>query len=88
LKEFFFFFFFRDAWFEKDSTKLAAKSTYSSSAANYVVSQSNKKFASTNSNSYSSYGYSSYNSNENGPPTEPGAVGLRNLGNTCVNKQY
>eukprot|EP00455_Lapot_gusevi_P009468 TRINITY_DN1423_c0_g1_i5.p1 TRINITY_DN1423_c0_g1~~TRINITY_DN1423_c0_g1_i5.p1 ORF type:complete len:919 (+),score=331.64 TRINITY_DN1423_c0_g1_i5:79-2835(+) len=67
-----------DSWFPKDSPKLAAKGTYTNGP--YVPRTADASSFS----SFSSYpSYSSYSSNQEGAPVQKGAVGLRNLGNTC-----
>jgi len=65
-----------DRWIAMDSEEIAAQSTHTDGPY-----EPNAK--STYSSAYNDSYYSSYSSNEEGAPVCRGAVGLRNLGNTC-----
>jgi hypothetical protein len=61
-----------DRWLPMDSDDIAAQSTHTDGP----YEPTSKSYSYMDS-------YSSYNSNEEGAPVQRGAVGLRNLGNTC-----
>lgn len=64
-----------DRWIAMDSDEIAMQGTHTNGP--YEPKQQ------ATYDSYYSSSYSSYSSNEEGTPAQRGAVGLRNLGNTC-----